>query len=104
MTVREKDTLVLIREFSQGVWRISMTIKTFMTCLMFTQTITGSATAQLYGVKPNYPPGTLARDRLGPMGVDILTGATRVEVQRKRWERGTDLVGEGDLLVTISRE
>jgi hypothetical protein len=81
-----------------------MAIKAFTLTLLFVQATFGFAIAQRREIKPNYPPGTLAMDRLEPKCVSILTGATRVEVQRKRYVRATDLVQEGDGFVTLSRE
>jgi hypothetical protein len=46
-----------------------------------------SATAKLPPPNSKVPPGTLARDRLGPIAVGILTGADRVEVEVGSWQR-----------------
>src|SRR5436190_948057 len=48
-------------------------------------------------------PGRLACDRLGPVAVRLLTGAERVQVAVRRWERpgdGSDLTG----CVTVAQE
>src|SRR5258708_2594271 len=104
MTFRVRVWTVWIRMLSQRQSPGKMAIKVLVMCLLLTQVATGSSTAHLPDIKPNYPPGTLAKDRLRPKCVSILTEATRVEVQRKRWARDTDSVSEGDGFITLSRE
>jgi len=46
--------------------------------------------------KPNYPPGTLAKDRLRPKCVSILTGPLVLKFSVNAFVRDTDRVQEGD--------